>query len=87
MITGENPPSPVAVVSTNNADDDDFVNPLEGNDHAGEGVIRLSGHDSTRQKIFINGKQTKADIVGEVIVDFANEIVLRIEERGKKHFI
>ncbi len=71
------------------ADDDskEFMNPLEGTDSDSEGLIRLVGFDRTKQRVFINGRMVKPNFVGEIELPFSNEIVLRVEERGRKHFV
>ena len=51
------------------------------------GTISLSGYDRTKHKVYINSVLVKPNIVGEIETAFSNEIVLRIEERGRQHFV
>lgn len=51
------------------------------------GTIEIDNYKKYQQKIFINGKQKSYSIVDPIKMPLNKEIVLRIEEKGYKHFI
>ena len=51
------------------------------------GTVRLTNFDIENHKVFINGNRVKPNYLKEIEIDEANSIVLRVEQRGAKHYI
>lgn len=51
------------------------------------GKFRLLNFDKYRQKVFINGIETSPDVIGTVEANINTELVIRVQQAGRKHFI
>ncbi len=49
--------------------------------------VLLKNFDKYNQKVFVNGEIAKVDYMGQIDVPFGQEVTIRIEGIGKKHFV
>ncbi|MBL6990822.1 MAG: serine/threonine protein kinase [Bacteriovoracaceae bacterium] len=52
-----------------------------------KGRLNISNYDRYKQRIFINGKQQKLTILGDMDIQFGDNYILRVEQRGKEHYV
>lgn len=87
FINGEGLPSKVKKKAMVDNDEPELVNPLDENRIQGNGMIRLKNYRRLEQRVFLNGKQVKPSILGELETPFSNEIILRVEENKRHSFV
>lgn len=60
----------------------EIQNPIQNN-----AAIRIMNLDRRSQTVFIDGKIEKTSVLGEIKLASSGEVVLRVQEAGKKHYV
>lgn len=53
----------------------------------GNSKVTLIGVDKRRQRAFVNGKEVEINFIGQIEVPTDKEFTLRIQSRGKEHYV
>ena len=56
-------------------------------DEQGTGLIEFTNFTRHRQLLFINGQKVNVSVLGEVEVPYGKNIVLRVQEQGREHYV
>lgn len=74
--------------ASNFSDEKDVSSDLSEQGQSKEmGSFRLSNFDKFRQRVFVNGEEKKTDIIGMVKAPINEEITIRVQQSGRRHFI
>lgn len=61
--------------------------PVVSEQRADKANVRLAGFDKFRQKVYLDGKEVEPDLIGVISVDAGREVVIRVQQPGRRHFI
>lgn len=79
--------NPVPVVKQQNNSSNSSVTPGKKPASVGTSKVTLIGVDKRRQRAFIDGKEVSINFIGQIEVPTDKEFTLRIQSRGKEHYI